>query len=96
LLVEQVANDMSSAPPNVALGALESALNYGREMPNSLRELKLPVIAINPDNAPTDTASLHHCGVEVMIMPGVGHFCMMENPGEFNRLLLTAIEKIKR
>ena len=96
LLVEQVAADMSSAPPDVALGALESALNYSREMPHTLGELKLPVIAINPDNAPTDTASLKLYGVEVMIMPGVGHFCMMENPGEFNRLLRTAIERITR
>jgi pimeloyl-ACP methyl ester carboxylesterase len=96
LLVEKVAADMSSAPPDVALGALENALNYSREMPHSLEKLKLPVITINPDNSPTDTASLKHYGVTVMIMPGVGHFCMMENPVEFNHMLSMAIEKIMR
>jgi hypothetical protein len=31
--------------------ALESALAYDREMPAMLRELKLPVIAIDPEAA---------------------------------------------
>lgn len=92
-LVEQVAMDMSSAPPEVALGALESAFNYSREMPRALQELKLPVIAINPDNSPTDIASMQHYGVEVVIMSGVGHFLMMEDRERFNQLLRKVIDK---
>lgn len=95
-LVERVAADMSSAPPAVALGALHSAMSYSREMPRALDELKLPVIAINADNAPTDTASLRQHGVEVIVMPGVGHFLMMEDPERFNGLLVTAIGKLAR
>jgi len=93
-LVEYVANDMSSAPPDIALPELASAMNYSRQMPRSLEELKLRVIAINPDNAPTDMASMERYGVEVMIMHGVGHFVMMENPPDFNRLLMMAINKL--
>jgi pimeloyl-ACP methyl ester carboxylesterase len=95
-LVERVAADMSSAPPEVALGAVENALSYSREMPRALQELKLPVIAINPDNAPTDVASMERNGVEVVVMPGLGHFPMMEDPERFNRVLAAAIEKLAR
>lgn len=93
-LVNWVAKDMSSAPPDIALGTLVSARSYSRSMPHALEELKLPVIAINPDNAPTDIESLEHYGVKLIIMPGVGHFLMMEDPGRFNGLLKTAIDKL--
>ena len=35
-------------------------------------------------------------GVEVVIMPGVGHFLMMEDPERFNRLLETEIDTLVR
>jgi pimeloyl-ACP methyl ester carboxylesterase len=95
-LVEHVAADMSSEPPAVGLGALESALTFDREIPGALKELNLPVFAINPDNRPTDIASMKRHGVEVVLMPGVGHFLMMEDPERFNRLLGTVIDKLAR
>jgi pimeloyl-ACP methyl ester carboxylesterase len=95
-LVERVAGNMSSAPPDIALAALESAFGYSREMPHTLEALKLPVVAINPDNAPTDLASMQRYGVEVLILPGVGHFVMMEDPERFNTLLRVAIGKLGR
>ncbi|HEU4859085.1 MAG TPA: alpha/beta hydrolase [Chitinophagaceae bacterium] len=95
-LVERVAMDMSSAPPAVALAAFRSTWAYSNQITNTLEELKLPVIFINSDNRPTDTASIERYGVQVMIMPGVGHFLMMEDPERFNVLLKTAIGKIVR
>ena len=95
-LVSWVASDMSSAPPDIALDALDHALSYSRKMPHALEELKLPVIALNSDNSPTDVESMEHYGVQVMIMNGVGHFMMMEDPDRFNRLLKTAIDKLTR
>ena len=62
-------------------------------MPLTLEELKLPVIAINDARRPTDVASLERYGVQAIIMPGVGHFLMMENPKEFNLLLKKALTK---
>jgi pimeloyl-ACP methyl ester carboxylesterase len=93
-LVERVALGMSSAPPSVALPSLESAFGYSREMPRTLEQLKLRVIAINPDNAPTDEASLNRYGVQVIFMPGVAHFLMMEDPTRFNGLLSNAITRL--
>jgi pimeloyl-ACP methyl ester carboxylesterase len=95
-LVERVAEDMSSAHPAVALGAMESAITFDGEIPRALQELKLPVVAINPESPPTDLASMKRYGVEVVSMSGVGHFLMMEDPERFNRLLRTTIETIGR
>ena len=93
-LVERTATAMSSAHPQVAIGALESALGYSREIRRALAAIRLPVIAINADNAPTDTASLREHGVDVAIMHGVGHFMMLEDPKRFNDLLDGAITSL--
>jgi pimeloyl-ACP methyl ester carboxylesterase len=92
-LVDQVAADMSSAPPAIALDALVYTLNYSRQMPRTIDELKLPVVALNAGNSQTDIASMKKHGVDVITMPGVGHFMMMENPEGFNLLLKSAINK---
>jgi pimeloyl-ACP methyl ester carboxylesterase len=95
-LINWVASDMSSAPPAIALDALDHAFSYSRQMPHTLDQIKLPVIAINSDNSPTDIESMKRHGVQVMIMQNVGHFLMMEDPDRFNRLLKTAIDKLAR
>ena len=96
-LVERIATDMSSAPPDIALGAMYAAMSLDREdFPRALRELKLPVIAINADYRPTDTASLKRQGVDVVVMPGVGHFLQLENPQGFNSLLRAQVDKLTR
>jgi pimeloyl-ACP methyl ester carboxylesterase len=72
---------------------MEAAMSYDREMPRALEELRLPVIAINPDDRPTDIASMARCGVEVVLMPGVGHFPHLENPARFDSILSPVIER---
>jgi pimeloyl-ACP methyl ester carboxylesterase len=86
-LVERVITDLSTAPQNIALGALEATWNYGRNVPAILGELQLPVVSINPRDASIDIESMRRHGVEVVLMPGVGHFPMMEKPLEFNTCL---------
>ena len=93
-LVERVALDMSSAPPEIAVAAVESALRYNDEIPQALRELQLPVVAINPDYRANDIASLKQHGVETVVMPGVGHFLMMEDPDRFNAFLRRVIDHL--
>lgn len=93
-LIARIAKDMSSAQPDIAIDALKSAITYDRKVTIALDELKLPVIAINPDRPGTDTLSLKKYGVKTVVMPGVGHFPMLEKPDEFNRLLFKAIEDL--
>ena len=95
-LVEWVANDMASAPPAIALSALESSFNHSRGITKILLELKMPVTAINSDIEPTDTASMQRYGVQVVIMHGLGHFLMMEDPKQFNDVLEGVIERMKK
>ena len=96
-LVEMVCeNDMASAPPAIALSALESSFNYSREITKTLLEIKLPVTTINSNSAPTDTASMHRYGVQVVVMKGSGHFLMMEVPNQFNDVLEGLIEKMTK
>jgi pimeloyl-ACP methyl ester carboxylesterase len=86
-LVEWVAADMSSAPPEIALDAMKHAITNDEAILSRLRELDVPFFAINPDSRPTDVESLRRHGVEPVVMPGVAHFLMLENPQGFNRLL---------
>jgi pimeloyl-ACP methyl ester carboxylesterase len=95
-LVERVAADMSAAPPEVALGAMVSAIGFERRIPGALAELKLPVIAINPEEPPTDMTSMGRYGVGVVLMARVGHFPMLEDPERFNSILKTAVDTVPR
>jgi pimeloyl-ACP methyl ester carboxylesterase len=96
VLVERVAKDMSSAPAQVGATSIESSFKYAKEIPGALAELKLPVIAINADNGPTDVGSLAKHGVKVVVMTGVGHFLMLEDPVRFDTLLAKAIEDLQK
>lgn len=95
-LVDRIAKDMASAPPEVGATSIESSFKYAHEIPGALAELRLPVIAINADNGPTDVASLAKHGVKSVVMPGVGHFLMLEDPERFDALLATAIEDLQK
>lgn len=95
-LVERVARQMSSAPPESAIPALEAAFTFAHEVPAALKALNLPVVAINGEHIPTNVASLEKHGIRVSVMPGVGHFLMMEDPERFNRLLEKALDTLVR
>jgi pimeloyl-ACP methyl ester carboxylesterase len=92
-LVKWVAEDMSSAPPEIALDAMKHAITNDDAILSGLRELEATPFAINPDSRPTDAPSLRRHGVEPVVMPGVAHFLMLENPAGFNRLLDDVLER---
>jgi pimeloyl-ACP methyl ester carboxylesterase len=92
-LVESVAGDMSEAPPEIAVPSIESSFANGAVVPGVLdEELDLPVITINPDDGSTDVESMARYGVEVVLLPNVGHFMMIEDPERFNAILMDVIE----
>ena len=93
-LVERVVRQVSSAPSGIALPALEATWNYARSVPEKLAEVGLLVVAINSQDSETDVESMRRCGVDVVLMPGVGHFPMLEKPGEFNACLLRVIKEL--
>jgi pimeloyl-ACP methyl ester carboxylesterase len=94
-LVTRIAADMSAAPPDIAVESLESSFTYGRQVTTPVRELNLPIVAINPSEPPTDVQSLEEYGVEVVLVPDVGHFMMLEDPDRFNAVLEDVIRGLQ-
>jgi len=95
VLVAKVAGDMSSAPPEVGIGAMESLLGY--KTVGAFEGLKIPVYAINSDLFPTDVEAGRRqaYSFEVTYMPGRGHFVMLEDPETFDTLLAGVIDEIR-
>jgi pimeloyl-ACP methyl ester carboxylesterase len=92
-LVDRVVADMSAAPPKIAVNALEHTFGNDVAVVAALRELTVPVVAINADYEPTDVENLKRHGVDTVLMSGVGHFVMLEDPDTFNRVLGELIQE---
>jgi pimeloyl-ACP methyl ester carboxylesterase len=87
-LVDRVAADMAGAPRDVALGSLRYALGREPGLLAAMADIEAPIVAINPDLAPTDVDSLAQHGVaRTILLEGVGHFPMLEDPDRFNPVL---------
>ncbi|MCP5007891.1 MAG: alpha/beta fold hydrolase, partial [Planctomycetes bacterium] len=91
-LKRRIIKDMSSAPPQVSTQAMEELFKYS--LPSKIEDLSSPLMLINScEYTPTNLEVAQRYGVEVMMMSGVGHFGMLEDPATFNRLLREAISK---
>jgi pimeloyl-ACP methyl ester carboxylesterase len=90
--IRKVAEDMSLAPPEVAIGAMGSMLKL--DLAPVVAEIRVPVVAINADRTPTDEARIQKTlpGFRAVILENSGHFLMMEKPEQFNPVLLREIE----
>jgi len=95
--VRKVADDMALASPEVAIASLQALFRY--DFAAVLPGIKVRIIAINSDlNMPTDEARIRKSAptFSSIIVPGSGHFLMMEAPQRFNPLLLHAIETLAK
>jgi pimeloyl-ACP methyl ester carboxylesterase len=93
-LARWIISDMASAPPAVGVSAMKQYFDEG----DTLAEVDVSVRLINADLSPTDLAlwRRHKADVSLAVMPGVGHFLMLEDPDEFNRLLANAVKDLAR
>ena len=91
-LVKMIAEDMSSAPPNIALASFRSLFKFDEAA--NFDKINLPVCFINSEKFPTNTeaAKRHIKSFVLKIIEGVGHFPMLEKPDEFNEVLDETIE----
>ncbi|MEQ9393686.1 alpha/beta fold hydrolase [Haliea sp.] len=90
-LREWIVADMSAAPPEVAVSAMEEMLTdtlSGRSR-LAFDGLDIPIVAINADLWPTNTeGNRRHIGsFEAVILEGTDHFLQMGEPESFNREL---------
>jgi pimeloyl-ACP methyl ester carboxylesterase len=93
-LVKQVADDMSSAPPEVGIGAMASLMEF--KPVELLEEVRVPIRCINSDMIPTNVemGQRHAESFDVKYMKGRGHFLMLEDAGTFNQLLAETIAEL--
>jgi pimeloyl-ACP methyl ester carboxylesterase len=92
-LVEHMVAAMSAAPPHIGIGWLEALWGNDRNLQAGLQEVTAPKIAINSRYRQTNLEAAKRYGIEVVLMSGVGHFVMLEDPQTFNRLLDEAVQK---
>jgi pimeloyl-ACP methyl ester carboxylesterase len=85
---------MSAADPEIVLAVLEAKQANEPAVLAGLDEIDIPVVSISPDFKPVDQASFAAYHVDVIMITGVGHFAMMEDPGAFNTHLAEAVERI--
>jgi pimeloyl-ACP methyl ester carboxylesterase len=93
-LVEWIAADMSSAPSEVGLGAMQSMLGFDPAVP--IKDIAVPIQAVNAELFPTNVEGNKTLvpSFTVKLMPGLGHFMMLEDPDGFNALLGEAVREI--
>ncbi len=87
-LVELVSNDMSQANIIVAVSAFRNLFqNDIKSTIFTLKDRGIKMTAINSDYQNTNSDNLKELGINTEIMTKVGHFVMMENPDEFNKIM---------
>ena len=93
-VVEAVAAKAREADQARVMSLLKSKFNHGRSIVDALSRIDVPVFAINPDFKPNDEASFARNAVELRIIPGVGHFVMLEDPETFTPELADIIRRL--
>ena len=94
LLEKKVAEDMASAPPQVAVSSMHNLFFY--DPVPTLKLVDLPIVSINCDMYPVnvDENKKYVDSFEVKLLNGVGHFVMLEKPEEFDKLLTEAVAEL--
>lgn len=92
----RVLNETISRPPELSLAILEAVMTY--DQARGLREVKVPIRAINSDLNPTNLEANRKYApqFDAVVIKGVGHYPMLENPARFNELLTEIIRSLPR
>ena len=94
-LIERITHDVTSMAPDVALAVLGGMSDaHPTDLEDGLRSLAIPVSAISCETfLPKDSAVFASCGITNVMLPGTGHYLMLERPDDFNRELAAAITR---
>jgi pimeloyl-ACP methyl ester carboxylesterase len=94
-LREWILSDMSSAPPQVALSAVNDLMTrfITGEAATVFKDIRIPVRTINGDLEPINYEAnrKHMFSFDAVVIKEAGHFLMMARPIEFNKELQKAI-----
>ncbi|MEN6319301.1 MAG: alpha/beta hydrolase [Syntrophaceae bacterium] len=94
-LREWILSDISSAPPAVALSAMNEMMTQyiTGEAAKIFEQIRIPVITVNGDLWPINYEAnrRHMFSYDAIVLKKADHFLMMDRPEEFNRALEKAI-----
>ena len=92
----RVLSDAISRPPEMAIAILAGALAYNAGP--AMREVKVPIRAINADRVPTNVEVNRKYApqFDAAIIKGAGHYPMLEDPARFNQLLTEILRSLPR
>ncbi len=96
LLIKRVADDISGCPKDFAVATKTAAIKFRPY--KFIKDMEQPLILINPAQWPTNIFAINRVvpRFHFMRMANVGHFMMLERPGQFNEKLETSIEMIRK
>ena len=95
-LIDQIARDMSAAPPAAGIGAFEGfARWFDEDVEKTLADIDVPIRLINSDYRPTNilAGQALAASFEATLMSGVGHFVMQEDPAQFNAIMAELLNR---
>ncbi len=93
-LKDWIINKVIMSDPNVAINVIENLSDYDIKM--AVSNISVPVYSINSDLWPTEVEGNKKYAktYEIKMMPGLGHFVMLEDPNGFNKLLDEVISEV--
>ena len=96
VIKEKVAQDMSSAPPEVGTGSIVNMWkgDYS-DLMRDISVMDVPVWLMNIELFPTDYKAMDSLGFHVVSLTDVGHFPMLEKPDLFNQKFIGILSEIE-
>ncbi len=100
-LVDWVADDMSAAPPEVGGASMDAIYEWGKkDFSEALGRLRTRVFMIQAESNAQNLQVVKGFAssfesFQLLEVPEVGHFIMMEEAETFNRLLAQAIDQLR-
>jgi pimeloyl-ACP methyl ester carboxylesterase len=93
-LVEEIVKAATSFPPEIGVPVLEQIWTHDPRP--LLKEIHVPIVAVNADKFPTrlDHARRYAPQYDALIVKGVGHYLMREDPAAFNAQLARAVARV--
>ena len=93
-LIEDLVKDATSFPPEIGVPVLEHTWRHDPRP--LLKEIHVPIVAVNADKFPTrlDHARQYAPQYDALIVKGVGHYLMREDPAAFNAQLARAVARV--
>ena len=94
-LVELVADGMSSADPEIGINVFRNLGNY--DLKSAVGQIEIPLYSISSDFWPMNLEGnkKYVKSFKLKLMPGIGHFVMLEDPEKFNKLLEEVIKELE-